>query len=176
MYWPMNTSPIEASPEVDAAQAAGDRAEQRAREAREPDRAEHGQPRRQAEPVGLAGERRVGRLAGQVAVRVGADRHEERVRERQLAGDADQQREPDRRDRGRHREQAGLQPEAREEVRHDQQDDQGADHPSAPDSRSDTADLRRPEEPGRPPHQDDQQHDVGNDLAQPRPRNESSSW
>jgi hypothetical protein len=55
------------------------------------------------------------------------------VRERQLAGDADQQRQPDGRDRGRHREQAGLQPEAREEVRHDQQDDHGADRPGAPD-------------------------------------------
>src|SRR5919112_4059723 len=36
-----------------------------------------------------------------------------------------------------------------------------------PASRSDTVDLRRSEEPRRPPQQDEQQHDVGDDLAQP---------
>src|SRR3712207_8102005 len=43
-------------------------------------------------------------------------RHEEHVRERELAGDADQQRQADRRDGRRHAEEAGLQPEALDEV------------------------------------------------------------
>ena len=74
--------------EVDAAQPAGDRAEQRAGQPGERDGADHRERRRQAEAARLrsvsAGS---GLLAGEVAVAVRADRDEERVRERELAGD-----------------------------------------------------------------------------------------
>ena len=102
--------------EVDAAHAAGDRAEGRAREAGEADGGEQRQRRRDA-------------TLGQVRVAVGADGDEERVPERELAGDPDQQREPDRGDHRRHREQRGLQPEALEVERQRRQhdDDRGGD-------------------------------------------------
>src|SRR4029450_7800602 len=60
-------------------------------------------------------------LAGEVAVPVGADRDEERGRQRQLTGHPDQQRQADGGDRGAHREQSGLQPEALRVLREPQQ-------------------------------------------------------
>ena len=96
--------------EVDAAHAAGDRAEQRAGEAGQRDRADQREQRREPQPGRPVRARHV--LAGQERVAVGADRDEERVAEGQLAGEADEQRQPDRGDDRRHREQPGLQPEA----------------------------------------------------------------
>ena len=63
--------------------------------------------------------------------------------ERELAGDPDEQREPDRRDHRRHREQRRLQPEALEldRQRREHDDDRGDDarapiHGSPPASRT----------------------------------------
>ena len=110
--------------------APGDRAEQQAGEARDGDRAGQREQRRQPEPAADAtpGHRVA---TGEIAVAVGADRDEERVPERELAGHADQQGQADRPDRRRHREQPGLQPEALEVERrhgdHDRRQDGGSD-------------------------------------------------
>src|SRR3954453_7701551 len=44
-----------------------------------------------------------------------------------------------------------------------------ATRPSRRRRASDTGDLPRPEEPRRPPQQDEQQHDIGHDLRQAAP-------
>ena len=66
--------------------AAGDRAEQRAGEPGQADRDDQREQRRQPEAGRRVDAELV--LAGEVRVAVGADGDEERVRERQLAGDA----------------------------------------------------------------------------------------
>jgi hypothetical protein len=104
--------PERGEPEVDPAQPPGDGAEQRAGEPGREDRPDGRQDGRQAGAARRARQPRRGRLAREVAVAVGPDGDVERVGERQLAGHAHQQREPDRADRRRHREQPGLQPEA----------------------------------------------------------------
>jgi hypothetical protein len=108
--------PERSEPEVDPLHAAGDRTEQRAREPGQ----QHGRDQREH-----------GRdVLGQVAVAVRADGDEERVGERQLAGDADQQRQPDRGHHRRHREQRRLEPEAlqveRQGGQHHDRRDRGA--------------------------------------------------
>jgi hypothetical protein len=104
--------------EVGALQAAGDRAEHAARDARD----DHREYRRdgggqaqagQGVPAAPAG------LRGEVDVRVGADRQEERVAHGQLARRAGQQVDADRADGRRHREEPGLQPETLQVERRD---------------------------------------------------------
>jgi hypothetical protein len=119
--------------EVDAAQPPGDRAEQRARHAGDDDGADRGEHRRQPESARRVRDPRQRRLTGEVAVAVGADGDVERVGERELAGDADEQREPDRADRRRHREQPGLQPESLGVLREPEQERDEAEHRDAPD-------------------------------------------
>ena len=147
--------------------------------ARERHRADRGEPGRQPEAAGRSRARSA--VAGEEAVAVGADRDEEGVPEGELAGHADQQGQADRADRGGHREQPGLQPEAVEE-----EGRRGAaataDQRTAPDdrrtpARSDTGDLPLPNSPDGPDQQDEQHHHVrARRSPSPRPRNASSSW
>jgi hypothetical protein len=113
--------PQRSQAEVDAAQPSGDGTEQCARGAGQCHRTGRGQWRRQAEAADLAVVR-----AGQECVAERAHRHEERVPEGELAGHTDQQGQADRADRGRHREEAGLQPEAGQRQRCRDREHRGA--------------------------------------------------
>ena len=110
--------------EVDPAQPARQGARQRADRPGQQDGEDQGQQGRQAEAGGRLDAEPL--VPGEVAVAVRADGQEERVGQRQLAGDAGQDGQPDRADDRRHGEQAGLLPELAQLVGRQQQ--QGPHH------------------------------------------------